>query len=185
EAIVRKHIADGGGGNWFCATFFYEMCWNFIGLIFCLVFWKKDKNLKYPGFMLIFYFFWYMLGRFWLEFLRVDAVPVTKVLCGVVAPIAAIFGTVYILYCNSRASYKHVRSIAQAGISKDTALTEFDIKNYKFVGKLYAIKKNPLKYLYGKEEFLTVDFDGAEFYHVPKHYKNRFRQFKKTEAFSR
>ena len=185
EAIVRKHIADGGGGNWFCATFLYEMCWNFIGLIFCLVFWKKDKNLKYPGFMLIFYFFWYMLGRFWLEFLRMDAVPVTKVLCGVVAPIAAIFGAAYILYCNSREAYKRVRSFAQGGINKDTALTEFDVKNYKFVGKLYAGKKNPLKFLYGKEEYLAVDFEGAEYYHVPKHYKNRFRQFKKTEAFSR
>lgn len=171
--------------GWFCATFFYEMCWNFIGLVCCLVFWHKGKNKKYPGLMLIFYFFWYMLGRLWLEFLRMDAVPVTKVMCGIVAPIAAILGVAYVIYCNSRDAYKRVRSLAEQGISGEDALTQWDIKNYQFVGKLYASNKNPLKYLYGKEEYISVDFEGTQFYHVPKGYRGRFRQLSKTDEYSK
>lgn len=172
------------GKGWFCATFFYEMCWNFIGLIFCLVFWQKGKNKKYPGFMLMFYFFWYMLGRFWLEFLRLDAVPVTKVLCAVVAPIAAAVGGAYIVFCNSREAYKRVRALAKEGALDGASLTEFDLKNYAFIGKLYA-KNNPLKALYGKDEYIAVDFGSAEFYHVPKHYKRRFNELKKTDELFR
>jgi len=181
---VYGHIAAGGGGNWFCATFFYEMCWNFIGLMFCLVFWKKGKHKKYPGFMLIFYFFWYMLGRLWLEFLRMDAGPVTKVLCGVVSPIAALLGAAYLLFCNSRDSYKRVRALYADNALGGAPLTQYDVRNYSFVGKLYAGKNNPLKYLYGRDGYIDIDFENADYYRVPKGYKSRFRQIMKTEEFS-
>lgn len=171
--------------GWFCATFFYEMVWNTIGLVFCLAFWRKGRDKKYPGFMLIFYFFWYMLGRFWLEFLRMDAVPVTKVLCGVVAPIALVLGILYILACNSTWSYKTVRALAESGELTGASLTEYDVKNYVFVGKVLASKNNPLKLIYAKGEYIGVDFDETDYYHVPKDYKRRFKNIANAEAYCR
>ena len=170
--------------GWFCATFFYEMVWNSIGLTFCLIFWQKGKNKKYPGFMLIFYLFWYMLGRFWLEFLRVDAVDITKVLCGVVAPIAAIVGALYILACDSTSAYKKVRALAQTDGFKDVPLTEYEVKNYVFVGKVLANAKNPLRLIYQKGEYVKVNFEEKDYYHVPKDYRKKFKQLANTEVFS-
>ena len=180
-----RPIVDANTPGWFCATFFYEMVWNTIGLVFCLAFWRKGRDKKYPGFMLIFYFFWYMLVRFWLEFLRMDAVPVTKVLCGVVAPIALAVGILYILACDSTSAYKRVRSLAIGGQIEGTYLTQYEIKNYQFVGKVLSGKNNPLKLIYAKGEYIAVDFEEISFYRVPKDYKRRFREISKTEAFSR
>lgn len=193
-----KNIVDSNTPGWFCATFFYEMVWNFIGLVACYIFWKKGRNKKYPGLMLIFYFFWYFLGRVWLEQLRLDAVPVTTVACAVVIPLAFVLGCLYIAYCNSKAAYRRVRSLAEAGKLQNEAFTEFEIKNYAFVAKLFATKeklvdgvagvykqtRNPLRRLYGKDEFIPVDFDSFEYYHVPKHYVMRFRALKKNQVFS-
>ncbi len=201
SSIVRDHISAGGGGNWFCATFFYEMVWNSIGLAFCLWFWNTGKHKKYPGFMLIFYFFWYCLGRFWIEFLRMDAVPVTKIAMGVIAPIALLFGLLYIKLRDSQESYKDVRRLAKDGNLEGSAILDYDIKNYAFVAKVLANGKNPLRYLYtglpkrpkkskdGEVEevevhvYIPVDFDSFEYYHVPKHYKRRFRQLKKQAVY--
>lgn len=179
DSIVRANVP-----GWFCATFFYEMVWNTIGLVFCLVFWQKGKNKKYPGFMLIFYLFWYMLGRFWLEFLRIDAVPVTKVLCGVVAPIALIAGILYILACDSTQAYKRVRALVQSGTLKGAALTEYEVKNYEFAGKVISNKKNPLRIIYAKGEYVKADFENTEYYHVPKQYKRRFKEIAKSDIYS-
>lgn len=180
-----KDVVMSNVPGWFCATFFYEMCWNFIGLVFCLVFWHKGKNKKYPGFMLIFYLFWYMLGRLWLEFLRMDAVPVTKVLCGVVAPIAVIVGLLYVLACNSKAAYTKVRALAKSGKLADSYLTQYEVKNYIFVGKVLNSAKNPLRLLYGKAEYIPIDFEDEDFYRVPKWYRSRFKELEKTDVFVR
>ncbi len=171
--------------GWFCATFFYEMVWNSIGLAICLAFWEKGKNKKYPGLMLIFYLFWYMLGRLWLEFLRMDAVPVTKVLCGVVVPLSAIAGVLYVLACDSTAAYKKVRALALMGDFKDVALTEYEVNNYVFVGKVLKNAKNPLRLIYTKGEYVTVDFENTDYYRVPKKYRSRFKQLAKTEVYGR
>ena len=53
-------------------TFLYESLWNLIGLIFLIVFTKKGKR-KYDGQCILIYFFWYGLGRAWIEGLRTDS----------------------------------------------------------------------------------------------------------------
>lgn len=197
-----RDLVYGNTPGWFCATFFYEMVWNSIGLCFCLWFWEKGKNKKYPGFMLIFYFFWYCLGRFWLEFLRIDAVPITKVACGIIAPIALAVGILYLILRNSQESYKFVRKLVVDGGLDGAPLTEFDVKNYIFVGKVLANEKNPLRIFYlprkkknkdvasedtaieQEQEYVAIDFENVEYYHVPKHYQRRFRVMKKTEVYS-
>ena len=51
-------------------TFFYESAWNFIGLIMVYFMGKKRK---FDGQCMWFYFFWYGLGRFWIEGMRTDS----------------------------------------------------------------------------------------------------------------
>ena len=53
-------------------TFLYESLWNLAGLIFLIVFTKKGKR-KYDGQCILIYFFWYGLGRAWIEGLRTDS----------------------------------------------------------------------------------------------------------------
>ncbi len=205
HGVTRTELL-GDIPGWYCATFFYEMVWNTIGLIFCLTFWFKGKQKKYPGVMLLFYFFWYFLGRTWLEYLRLDAANVKGAMAGciVVVVLAIIIGALYILYRASKMSYDGVRDKAERGALAGEALTEYDVKNYLFVGKLYAKKQrvvkskqgdgaaggsavkevqNPLRYLYGKKDYIPVDFENLDYYHVPKEYKKTFKQFMKQEEY--
>ena len=50
-------------------TFFYESAWNLVGLI--VVYWM-GKRRRFDGECFLFYFFWYGLGRAWIEGLRTD-----------------------------------------------------------------------------------------------------------------
>lgn len=51
-------------------TFFYESAWNLAGLIAVYLMGKKRK---FDGQCFLFYFFWYGLGRTWIEGLRTDS----------------------------------------------------------------------------------------------------------------
>lgn len=202
RSIVYSHIQAGGGGNWFCATFFYEGVWNTIGAIFCVLMWSKNYQKKYPGILMIFYLFWYCIGRYWLEFLRMDAVPVTKTACLIVAILALVIGVLYVLARTSRLAYLDVRKVAQNG-ADGAVLTEYEVNNYKFVGKLFAKAANQsekasdkisrffaeslLKIGYIRKDepdYIAIDFDNAEYYHVPKDYKQRFNAMKKQDVYS-
>lgn len=116
--------------GWFAATFFYEMVWNFIGACIFFAIWRKNK--RFPGILGFCYFFWYFLGRAWLESLRIDAVPVTQVACIVVVPVALLLGAAYILVCMSRQSFRKVNNAVKEGRLGITELDSFDVANYKF-----------------------------------------------------
>lgn len=116
--------------GWFAATFFYEMVWNFIGACIFFAIWRKNK--RFPGILGFCYFFWYFLGRAWLESLRIDAVPVTQVACIVVVPVALLLGAAYILVCMSRQSFRKVNNAVKDGKLGITELDRFDVANYKF-----------------------------------------------------
>ena len=51
-------------------TFFYESAWNLVGL---LVVYYIGRHRKFDGQCFLFYFFWYGLGRTWIEGLRTDS----------------------------------------------------------------------------------------------------------------
>ena len=202
--VVRDHINAGGGANWFCATFFYEGVWNTIGALICVALWRKDYQKKYPGILMLFYLFWYCIGRFWLEFLRMDAVPVTKPACLAVAIIALAVGIVYVIARNSQLAYRKVRNLVETGAIGGAILTDYEVRNYKLVGKFFE-KANVqsektgdkisaffnslvVNCVYSRKEqkdYLVVDWDNLDYYHVPKDYKNKFNQFKKQDAYSR
>lgn len=53
-------------------TFLYESLWNLVCFIFLCVLLKKGKR-RYDGQFALIYFFWYGLGRAWIEGLRTDS----------------------------------------------------------------------------------------------------------------
>lgn len=53
-------------------TFLYESLWNLIGLI-GLIIWERRGGRRYDGQAALGYFFWYGLGRAWIEGLRTDS----------------------------------------------------------------------------------------------------------------
>lgn len=200
--VVRDHIRAGGGSNWFCATFFYEGVWNTIGALICVALWRKDYQKKYPGILMLFYLFWYCIGRFWLEFLRMDAVPVTKPACLAVALIALAFGIVYVVARNSQLAYRRVRGLAQSGALGGAILTDYEVRNYKLVGRFFEkanstsektgdkisafFNRFAVNCVYSRKEqkeYLPIDWDTLEYYHVPKDYKRKFNQFKNQDVY--
>ena len=180
--VVYGAIAKGGGGYWFAATFFYEMVWNFLGVVFCYIVWKKGSTKKYPGLLLIFYLFWYALGRAWIDSIRVDGLPVTQIACGIVAPIALAVMIGYVLLRNSQLSYRRIRALKETNELSGAQLTEFDVKNYVRIGKIIKNKKNPLRIFYGaKKQYIDIDFEALDYYHVPKDYRKIFKNAKNEE----
>ena len=57
-------------------TFLYESLWNLAGFLFLLWFVKSGRR-KYDGQCALIYFFWYGLGRAWIEGLRTDSLYIT------------------------------------------------------------------------------------------------------------
>ena len=157
--IVRENMTvvgpDGTLGGWFAATFFYEMCWNAIGASIAFVIWRKNR--RYPGILAFFYFVWYFFGRGLLEFVRLDAVPVTRTLCFVVAPVALLLGVVYVLYRENRLAFRKVNTAYVEGNLENTVLSKWEVDNYNFTSKLYNKPNKLLFWLYGVTEFTPAN----------------------------
>lgn len=65
-------IAKNGETIYVHPTFLYESLWNFVGFVFLCV-WVKQGRRRYDGQCLLLYFFWYGIGRAWIEGLRTDS----------------------------------------------------------------------------------------------------------------
>ena len=73
EIFCRMGLTPPGGETVYVhPTFLYESLWNLAGLIFLIVFVHRGKR-KYDGQCALIYFFWYGLGRTWIEGLRTDS----------------------------------------------------------------------------------------------------------------
>ena len=73
EIFCRMGLtAPDGSTIYVHPTFLYESLWNLAGLIFLIV-WSKKGHRKYDGQCTLIYFFWYGLGRAWIEGLRTDS----------------------------------------------------------------------------------------------------------------
>lgn len=147
--------------GWFAATFFYEMVWNTIGAVFCYFVWKRNK--KYPGILGIFYFFWYFLGRCWLETIRIDSVPVTLVACAIMFPLALVLGIAYILGTENKRAFKKVDEANRAGTLSSTELSSFEVSNYRFAVKWLAKSSVVAWKFYGIERVDAVDLEDGTY----------------------
>ena len=73
EIFCRMGLTDPAGNTVYVhPTFLYESLWNLIGLLFLIRFVRKGKR-RYDGQCAVLYFFWYGLGRAWIEGLRSDS----------------------------------------------------------------------------------------------------------------
>lgn len=85
--------------SYFHPTFLYEIIWNL--LVFCLLVFVIRNHAKSSGTIFFSYLILYSIGRFFIEFLRVDSVlnigmvPIAQIICVVTAIIGA-FGLVFI-----------------------------------------------------------------------------------------
>ena len=73
EIFCRMGLTPPGGATVYVhPTFLYESLWNFACLVFLFFFERSDRR-KYDGQCGLIYFFWYGLGRAWIEGLRTDS----------------------------------------------------------------------------------------------------------------
>ena len=73
EIFCRMGLtAPDGSTIYVHPTFLYESVWNLIGLALLIRFTKRGKR-RYNGQCILLYFFWYGLGRAWIEGLRTDS----------------------------------------------------------------------------------------------------------------
>ena len=68
ESNLAYESVDGSMGVH--PTFLYESLWNLVGLA---IVYSLGKHRKFEGECFLFYFFWYGLGRAWIEGLRTDS----------------------------------------------------------------------------------------------------------------
>ena len=88
-------------------TFLYESLWSLVCFIFLCV-WVKQGRRRYDGQCILIYFFWYGIGRTWIEGLRTDSlyiggtdIRVSQALSAVLAFIALV-----LLIVNARREHK-------------------------------------------------------------------------------
>lgn len=67
-------------GEWHQATFFYESLWNFFGIIALII--LNIKKPQWTGISTCGYFFYYGIGRAWIEGLRADSLYFLKNILG-------------------------------------------------------------------------------------------------------
>lgn len=166
--------------GWFAATFFYEMVWNFIGACIFFVIWRKNK--RFPGLLGFCYFFWYFLGRGFLEELRIDAVPITQYACIALVPISLILGALYVLTCMTRQSFRKVNDAVLADTLASTELDRFDVANYKFVTRRLSKDGSLAWKFYGAADVPLVDLDTAEFIKKERHSRKTAKKSVKKTA---
>ena len=85
-----------GSAEYHCATFFYEMVLNIIGLIIMETVVRKHNRGK-PAIVTCFYFVWYGFVRTCLEFVRTDAV--LRQWGGVTVRITALYCSILAIVC--------------------------------------------------------------------------------------
>ena len=130
--------------HWCYATFFYELVWNLIGAVIFTIVLKKNK--KAAGILAFCYLAWECIIRALNEYIRVDAVPITQVLCWTMLPIAIIIGAIFLFYRLTKVSYNKIKFATDAGTITKIKVTKFDVWSYTFVGKLINADKGYAKF---------------------------------------
>ncbi len=69
--VDNMYFSADYGLNYYHPTFLYESLWNILGLIAILV--LRRMPFVRSGDMIAFYLIWYSVGRFFIEFMRTDA----------------------------------------------------------------------------------------------------------------
>lgn len=107
EIFCRMGLTDPSGHTIYVhPTFLYESLWNLIGFVF-LALWTKKGGRKYDGQGALLYFFWYGLGRAWIEGLRTDSLYIggTGIRVSQALSIVLVLASLAILILQSRRAH--------------------------------------------------------------------------------
>lgn len=99
--------APGGRTIYVHPTFLYESLWNLVGFLALRV-WTRRRRRRYDGQGLLLYFFWYGLGRAWIEGLRTDSLMLGSTGIRVSQLLSAVLclGSLAILLLQARRAHK-------------------------------------------------------------------------------
>ena len=109
-------------GSFICVhpTFLYESLWNLVGFS-GLVLWERKGGRRYDGQSALGYFFWYGLGRAWIEGLRTDSLYIggTSLRVSQLLSVALCLAALALLAANARKKHPpeelYVNRVAAAG----------------------------------------------------------------------
>ena len=85
-------------------TFLYESLWNLAGFCFLSVFITCGRR-RYPGQCMLIYFFWYGLGRAWIEGLRTDSLMIGSTGIRISQLLSVLFALVSVILLIKNRSY--------------------------------------------------------------------------------
>ena len=108
DIFCRMGLTDPGGHTVYVhPTFLYESLWNLAGFLALRV-WTRRGCRRYDGQGLLLYFFWYGLGRAWIEGLRTDSLMLGSTGIRVSQLLSAVLclGSLIILLVQSRRAHK-------------------------------------------------------------------------------
>ncbi len=110
-------------------TFLYESLWNLVCLIFLAV-WTRAGKRRYDGQCILIYFFWYGIGRAWIEGLRTDSLYIgnTGIRVSQALSLALALISLVLLAVNARRQHKpedlYVNRAAAADADSAESTTE-------------------------------------------------------------
>lgn len=108
DIFCRMGLTDPGGRTIYVhPTFLYESLWNLVGFLALRV-WTRRRRRRYDGQGLLLYFFWYGLGRAWIEGLRTDSLMLGSTGIRVSQLLSAVLclGSLAILLLQARRAHK-------------------------------------------------------------------------------
>ena len=125
EAFCRMGLISPDGTTIYVhPTFLYESLWNLACLIFLAV-WTKRGKRRYDGQVALIYFFWYGIGRAWIEGLRTDSLYIgnTGIRVSQALSMALALISFILLVVNARRQHKpeelYVNRVAAADAAAD------------------------------------------------------------------
>ena len=144
---IAAKYADKNGNfieGYYAATFFYEICFNAIGLALIYTLWRKYK--KYKGVWTVLYLFWFMLGRGLIDFLRLDGtLKLQAAMKYAGAPVFAllILFMVFLVYAQkSREIIRKVEGALKRNTLKTVLISKTEVNLYTVVVKILKNKED-------------------------------------------
>ena len=110
-------------------TFLYESLWNLVCPIFLAV-WVKAGKRRYDGQCILIYFFWYGIGRAWIEGLRTDSLYIgsTGIRVSQALSMALALISFILLVVNARRQHKpeelYVNRVASSAAASESPAEE-------------------------------------------------------------
>ncbi len=113
----NMYINADFGQHYYHPTFLYESLWNILGLIIVLI--VRRLKITRSGDLLAFYLIWYSIGRFFIEFMRTDALYIGETgirTAQAIGVVMAIAGVVLLVLNRTVFNRKHYTKVLEEDV---------------------------------------------------------------------